>query len=845
MVQQYVSNKYGKDNVAHVSNINTITPKVFARDISRSCVLGGSEDSAIKIGTDIADIIPADISSMKSAFEKIPLLSEYAKKYPEIKKYIDIDGTYRAKATHAGGVIIAKRSLVGLVPIRKDKDESITIEYDKYESEENGLIKIDMLGLSTLDLVSKTIELIKNNNKPLPVFNYDQYDHKTYDLISKGDTFRVFQFSKGGAIELCKRIKPKSIEDLAVITTLIRPASKDIRDDFIKTRDGKKPIILLHPNLGNAFNATFGYPLYDENLLVLAKDIAGWDLHDADKLRKLTKEKGKNPEKVKQWQKEFIDGFIKNGINEVIASKIWDNVILPFGEYSFNKSISYLEPINIYNKNGDFIKEKHIKDVNVDDYVKSRDEKSKKDIFIRVTGIHDHGILPIVEVKLTSGEKVKCTINHKFRVENNGKMIPLWKIIEDNLIITVKSEYSKNIGSIKNIKFISNEQTYDLEVDHPDHQYYLANGILTSNSHAVLYSMLSYQTAYLKAHYPIEFLLADLMSEVKSNTPDAKDNIDKIKSEIRSKHVKILPPDINKSSLHYKMLDDKTLLTGLDSLKFVGDDAIIDIIEKRPFKDFSDFMVRIDSKKVRSTAIQALVASGCLDLFGITRKSIYLYCSDYRNKIKVWQKKHDHTKETFIYPWDKSEWNIQELYALEQHYLGESFICKPYKVYEKIFNLPHKPFLLVKKNKDRTPVDSMVGIIKDFFEFKVKKESSKYYGKPMIKAILEDEFGEECSLTIFPDKLEQLNKRIKELNIKTAFEPGLAIHFGGITNLYDDNMGIILDGVYNFMTSPSIPKDLKAKKISIKTVKQEKSDNLFEEIEDQMINDGSINFENL
>src|SRR5271166_2610122 len=135
--------------------------------------------------------------------------------------------------------------------------------------------------------------------------------------------------------------------------------------------------------------------------------------------------------------------------------------------------------------------------------------------------------------------------------------------------------------NIANIKEIGEFQTYDLEVDHDDHQYYLSNGVLTSNSHSGLYSMLSYHTAYLKAHYPVEFLLANLMAEVNSNAPDAKANIERIKKEIRSHRIKIVPPDMNNSKLTYTIVDNK-LITGLDALKYVSADAITDIIAKRP-----------------------------------------------------------------------------------------------------------------------------------------------------------------------------------------------------------------------------------------------------------------------
>lgn len=439
LVKDYLRNKYGDDNVAHVSNVNTITPKVYVRDICRACELGGSTEAAVKLGNTVADCIPADIHSIDEAIKKVPLFVEYCKRYPEFIKYKQICGKYRAWSTHAGGIIISKRPMTGLVPLRRDKDGVLALEYDKEKAEENGLVKMDILGLSTLDIIDQTNKLISANGKEVPEnIKYDEYDQKTYDLISNGNTFCVFQFgTSAGTVDLCKRTKPKSIEDLANINALARPSARDMRNDFILTKAGKKPVALLHPNLQRSFGNTYGFGLYEESLMYLAQDIAGWNLHDADRLRKLTKEKGKNPEKVKKWKAEFIEGAIKNGVNEEIAKRIWIEVIEGFGSYGFNKSLEYMENLEIYDDKNKFIEIKPIKDVCIGDYVKSRDETTKKDIFIKIVNKHDHGILPLVEVELNSGEKTKCTMDHKFRVQETNEMIPLWKIIELDLTIIV------------------------------------------------------------------------------------------------------------------------------------------------------------------------------------------------------------------------------------------------------------------------------------------------------------------------------------------------------------------------------------------------------------------------
>lgn len=678
-VQNYLRQKYGAEHVAHVSNVNTITPKVYVRDIARACELGGSKDEAIKIGNEAADCLPAEIHSIDDALAKVPLFAEYAKRYPEFVKYKDICGKYRAWSTHAGGIIISARPLTGLVPLRKDKDGALAIEYDKDKAEENGLVKMDTLGLSTLDIIGQAMQLIKEAGKEVPIsISYDVYDEAAYNTISGGDTFCVFQLgTSGGTIDLCRRIKPKSVNDISYINSLARPSARDMRNDFILTKDGKKQFSLLHPNLGRAFNNTFGFGLYEESLMYLAQDVAGWSLHSADRLRKLTKEKGKNPKKAQEWRAEFIRDSVKNNdVPEAIAQRIWDEVVDKFQGYGFNMS------------------------------------------------------------------------------------------------------------------------------------------------HSILYSMTSYKTAYLKAHFPVEFLMANLMAEVKSNAPDARGNIEKIKKELRKHRVKIVPPDVNKSQLVYTIEDGNKLVTGLDAIKFVGEDAIKDIIEKRPFKNFLDFMVRVSSKAVRANSIQALAACGALDSFKLPRKLLFLYCSDYRKKLQVWLKKHDPNVEEFTYPWPvEPDWSVQELYALEQYYIGESFICKPAVAYGNFFKDEHFTVSDIKKFKDKSNVGSVKGIIRDFFEFPVKKETSKYYGMRMLKAVMEDKNGDQCTLTVFPDRWKNMQDRIQELNKKAEFGSGIALHFSGNTNVYEDDMGIILDQLFNIAVPPLLPVDLKAKKINLKEAK--------------------------
>lgn len=717
IVQEYIRKKYGDEQFAHVSNVMTMKPKGYAKDIARVFQYGGDPKAAVAIGNSLSETIPQEIVSVSEALTSAPLFMEYAAqpKYKELKLYAkDLDGKAKAWSTHAGGIVIGKRPLIDIIPLRRDKDGEIAIEYEKERVEANGLVKMDILGVSTLDIIKNTYKIIKEVGKTPPPENldYDANDFKTYELISAGDTFCVFQLgTSGGTIDLCRKVQPKCIEDLAKITALARPQAKEIRQPFIDAKISGEKVELMHPSLERAFSSTYGFPLYEECLMYVGQDVAGWDLNQADRLRKLTKDKGKHPEKVAQWRLDFIEDAVNNkSIDREVVTKIWDEIISKFGGYAFN------------------------------------------------------------------------------------------------------------------------------------------------HSHAIFYSFISYHTAYLKAHFPLEFLTANLMEEVKSNAKDADDNINKIKNEIRRMKINIIPPDINKSEMTYKIINANTLMTGLDSLKDIGKDAIPEILAKRPFTSFEDFLSRIDGKKVLAPAIQALAASGCLDSFGMTRKLMYLYAADYKSKLQVWKKKIK-KEVSFDYPWpiDNDDWTIPQKYAMEREYLGEGLSGDKFQVYAGFFNKSAPKFASFSSqfpdpgdSDTHFPMSVFQAEVKGFFEFKVKKENSASFGKPMGKVLLEDPWGTAMMMTVFPKQWAQFKGRIKALtNNKGELDSGLALFARGSLNWYGGDISIIFEDLLKCTLPPPMPSDLESKKISmrgrkhkVKDLLDKNFDQILEMIEDEMIEEG-------
>ena len=469
--------------------------------------------------------------------------------------------------------------------------------------------------------------------------------------------------------------------------------------------------------------------------------------------------------------------------------------------------------------------------------------------------------------------------------------------------------------NIKAVRPVGKAQTYDLEVAHTDHQYYLSNGMLTSNSHATLYSMISFHTAYLKANYPIEFLVANLMSEVRSNAKSAKDNILKIKTEIRNKKVRIVPPDVNNSELSWKIVDDHTLMTGLDSLKYMGKDAIPELIAKRPFTDYQDLVYRTDSKKVRSPSIQAMAASGSLDSFDMDRKIMFHYTSDFRAKLRshmdklynvhiralekqgwkyvddngdfppYWvsptgercsdcpelteEEKRAHIAE-FKYPFPKEKpWTVQEMFALEEFYMGEGISGDTFDRYPGFFDkkktIPFEALCQMfpwehKSDDERTnrkanthylgnqKIRPLEAVVTSVFSFTVKKEDSPIFGQEMARLTIQDPWGDEAALLCFPEAWEGMVSRLKELSGgKQEVVPGIAIRFLGLFQWENEHStSFVLSDILDYKAPPSLPEDRSSKKVKMPRAKKvnpqdvecKSKEELFEELEDESLDDG-------
>jgi DNA polymerase-3 subunit alpha len=350
-VKKYIIDKYGKDMVAHVSNLSRITPKVVVKDIARSLELGGSKSEAFKIANEITNSIPDDAKNLDDALKCSKKFLDYASQYPDLVLYgRKLSGLEKVYSTHAGGIIVSDVSLPTYVPLRLDKNNQVSIQYEKDRCEKVGLVKIDLLGLEHLRIIKNTISNIRNMGEDcLEPDDLPLDDKKVWESISMGNTMCVFQMESGHMRNICKKIKPKSIEDLSVVNALGRPSAINSRDSYIRRRNGKEKVTYVHSCLSKALNDTFGVCVFEEQLAKIANNVAGWDLNKADGLRKLTKLKSKGKALAAQLKSDFVrDAMNCSNLDNKMALKIWEDVIEPFAEYGFNLSHGLLYSINGY-----------------------------------------------------------------------------------------------------------------------------------------------------------------------------------------------------------------------------------------------------------------------------------------------------------------------------------------------------------------------------------------------------------------------------------------------------------------------------------------------------------------
>jgi DNA polymerase III subunit alpha len=339
-VIEYVTRKYGRENVAQIITFGTMAAKAAIKDVGRAMDVPYSDVDRI------AKMVPNQLNiKLEEAIQESPQLKDAYEKDAQIRELLEtakkLEGLVRNSGVHAAGVVISPRPLTDLVPLHKTKNDEIVTAFDMLAIEKLGLLKMDFLGLTTLTILDDTIKLIVQScNQKLDLATLPLEDDETYHKVFyKGLTSGVFQFESHGMRDVLRRYQPNSIEDLTALNALYRPGpiQGGMIDDFIDRKHGRKKIEYELPELKEILEETLGVIVYQEQVMQIANRLAGYSLGEADLLRRAMGKK--QPEEMAKQRERFVDGATQRGYPAKKIEKIFD-LMAQFAGYGFNKSHS-------------------------------------------------------------------------------------------------------------------------------------------------------------------------------------------------------------------------------------------------------------------------------------------------------------------------------------------------------------------------------------------------------------------------------------------------------------------------------------------------------------------------
>jgi DNA polymerase-3 subunit alpha len=338
-VINYVTEKYGRENVSQIITFGTMGAKAVIRDAGRALDIPFAEVDKI------AKLVPNTLNiTLAEALKQTPELRQLEKNDPRVADLLQVashlEGLVRHASTHAAGVVISPQPLQEIVPLYKSNKDEITTQYAMDDLEKIGLLKMDFLGLTTLTVIDDCVKLIEAaRGEKLDLENLPHNDEESYALLCKGLTAGIFQFESRGMTDILQRVKPSRLADLTALNALYRPGpiQGGMIDDYIARKTGKKRVTYDLPQLKEILEETYGVIVYQEQVIQIFNRVAGFTLGEADVVRRAMGKK-KHEEMVANREK-FLAGAEKNNVPKAKAERLWE-LVEQFAGYGFNKSHS-------------------------------------------------------------------------------------------------------------------------------------------------------------------------------------------------------------------------------------------------------------------------------------------------------------------------------------------------------------------------------------------------------------------------------------------------------------------------------------------------------------------------
>ncbi len=649
---QYVKDKYGHENVCQIGTFGTLAARAAIKDTGRALGIPLAEVNRI------TEMVPEELKiTLAMALEKSDELKRAYDNDPEIREMLDlamrIEGLARNVGTHADAVVIADKPLTEYVPLcRVSGKQDVITQWSMGDVEAAGLLKMDFLGLRNLTILSKAVELIEQTTgKRIDPLKFPLDDKKTYALLQRGETKGVFQLESGGIRDLLQRMKPDQFTDIIATNALYRPGPLEggMVDDFVNIKHGRQQPEYKHPVIKEVLGETNSIMVYQEQVMRILNRLGGIPLAAAYTVIKAISKKKESL--INQNREKFLEGSVANGLSKSDAEDIW-SLIQKFAGYGFNKCVV----------GGTMIFDAHKgEQTTVEELFSSRREfhihAIGDDLKLRprrVTNVVWNGVVQTYTVTTTGGRHLTATANHPLRtptgwmnidelgvgdeiaavevlpvhgdtlLPSNGAVMrescgldhPVATLDPTRVRLNVASE-NIHWDRIVAIDVSAIEDVYDLTVEH-DHNY-LAGGLVVHNSHSTAYALVAYQTAYLKAHYPVEFMAALLSSDITGRNFKRKDALVEHMEDCDRMGIEVVAPDVNQSHADFAVQDGK-ILFAMSAIKGCGGSAAEAIVAARrsgePFADLFEFCERVDVQACGRAAIETLVKAGAMDSLG-------------------------------------------------------------------------------------------------------------------------------------------------------------------------------------------------------------------------------------
>lgn len=339
-VLEYITHKYGADHCAGIITFGTLMPRAAVRDAAR--VLGLSFQEADVIAKVVPPPVQGKHTPLKHAIVEAPDLRQMYETNPVARRVIDLamqlEGNPRHASQHACGIVIGDKPLLERVPIQQGQHEDMAFitQFSLNSAEAAGLVKMDFLGLSNLTIIEDALAIIRAvNGVDIDIDVIPLDDKATFALLGRGDTTGVFQLESDGMKRYIRELKPTMFEDIIAMVSLYRPGPMQFIESYIRRKHGRETVVYEHPLMENAFRETYGIPVYQEQVMQVSKDLAGFTGGEADTLRKAMGKK--IAELMEKMKAKFVEGAGKNGVKEEVAKAIFQK-LEDFAAYGFNKS---------------------------------------------------------------------------------------------------------------------------------------------------------------------------------------------------------------------------------------------------------------------------------------------------------------------------------------------------------------------------------------------------------------------------------------------------------------------------------------------------------------------------